>query len=221
MPLQFSWSNGQTLQNISSLDTGTYSVTVTDAHGCTATDVFHIGNDSVFSIDATPDMVTIDLGETVNLNVQPIGSSFGSVLWTPSYALNCSDCISTISSPVESVTYHVTGTDVNGCIAHDTVRINVIPKYVVFVPNVFTPNGDGANDYFEVFGNKEAWKQFNVEVFNRLGEKVYESNDMNFRWDGTFKGVLQNPAVYVYLVKVVYIDNYSEKLFKGSVTLLR
>lgn len=221
MPLQYSWNNGATTQSISSLDTGTYSVTVTDAHGCTASDVYHIGNDSVFSIDATPDFVTIDLGETVNLNVQPIGSSFGSVLWTPSYALNCSDCISTISSPVESVTYHVTATDINGCLAYDTVRINVVPKYVVFVPNVFTPNGDGANDYFEVFGNKEAWKQFNVEVFNRLGEKVYESNDMNFKWDGTFKGVLQNPAVFVYLVKVVYIDNYSEKLFKGSVTLLR
>lgn len=221
MPLQYSWSTGQTSQNISSLDTGTYSVLVTDAHGCTATEVFHIGNDSVFSIDATPDLTTIHLGETVNLNVQPIGSSFGSVLWTPAYALNCSDCISTISSPVESITYHVTGTDVNGCIAYDTVRINVVPKYVVFVPNVFTPNGDGANDYFEVFGNKDAWKQFNVQVFNRIGEKVYESNDMNFKWDGTFKGVLQNPAVFVYLVKVVYIDNYSEELFKGSVTLLR
>jgi gliding motility-associated-like protein len=221
MPLQFNWSNGASTQNISSLDTGTYSVTVTDAHGCTASEAYHIGNDSAFSINATPDEVTIDLGQTVTLNVQPVGSSFGSVLWSPGYALDCPDCISTTASPIESITYHVTGTDVNGCIAYDQVRINVVPKYVVFVPNVFTPNGDGANDYFEVFGNKEAWKQFHVEIFNRIGEKVYESNDMNFKWDGTFKGVLQNSAVFVYLVKVVYIDNYSEKLFKGSVTLLR
>lgn len=221
IPLQFSWSNGASTQNVSSLDTGAYSVVVTDAHGCSASDVYHIGNDSAFSIDATPAISNIDLGQHVTLNVQPIGSSFGSVLWTPSYALDCVDCISTIASPLESITYHVTCTDVNGCIAYDTVRVNVTPKYVVFVPNVFTPNGDGTNDYFEVFGNKEAWKQFNVVVFNRIGEKVYESNDMNFKWDGMYKGILQNPAVFVYLVKVVYIDNYSEKLFKGSVTLLR
>jgi gliding motility-associated-like protein len=58
-----------------------------------------------------------------------------------------------------------------------------------------------ANDYFEVFGNKQAWKQFEVQVFNRIGEKVYESNDMNFKWDGTYKGVLINPTVLVYTCK--------------------
>jgi gliding motility-associated-like protein len=86
---------------------------------------------------------------------------------------------------------------------------------------VFTPNGDGANDFFEVFGNKEAWKQFEVQVFNRWGEKVYESNDMNFKWDGIYKGVGLMPAVFVYQVRVVYLDNYTDQLYKGSVTLVR
>lgn len=221
MPLQFDWSNGATSEDIFALDTGLYSITVTDAHGCEKDSSFYVGNDSIFSIDATPDATTIDLGQSVTLNVNPIGSSFGAVLWTPPVALDCYDCISPSASPIQSISYLVTGTDVNGCIATDTLHITVVPKYVVYVPNAFTPNGDGSNDYFEVYGNKEAWKQFHVAIFNRLGEMVYESNDMNFKWDGRYKGVLQNPAVFVYLVKVVYLDNYSEKLFKGSVTLLR
>ncbi len=221
MPLQFNWSNGETSEDIFALDTGLYSITVTDAHGCTKDSSFYIGNDSIFSIDATPDASTIDLGQSVVLNVNAIGSAFGSILWSPPVALDCYDCVSPTASPIQSISYQVTGTDVNGCIATDTLHITVVPKYVVYVPNAFTPNGDGSNDYFEVYGNKEAWKQFHVAIFNRIGEMVYESNDMNFKWDGRYKGVLQNPAVFVYIVKVVYLDNYSEKLFKGSITLLR
>jgi gliding motility-associated-like protein len=86
---------------------------------------------------------------------------------------------------------------------------------------VFTPNNDGNNDFFEVFGNKEAWKQFNVEVFNRWGEKVYDSDDMNFKWDGIYKGVAAPPAVYVYVIHITYLDNYTDKIYKGSVTLVR
>jgi gliding motility-associated-like protein len=92
---------------------------------------------------------------------------------------------------------------------------------VIFIPNVFTPNGDGNNDFFEVFGNKEAWKQFEVQVFDRWGEKVYESFDMNFKWDGTFKGKDMMPAVFVYQIHITYLDNYTDKLYKGSVTLVR
>lgn len=221
MPLQYLWSNGASSQNISSLDTGQYTVTVIDAHNCTATASFHIGNDSIFSIDATPEEVTIDMGQSTTLNVAAIGSAFGTVEWTPPYSLSCTDCVAPDAFPLESVTYYVTGTDVNGCVATDAVRVNVIPKYVVFIPNAFTPNGDGANDYFEVFGNKEAWKQFNVQIFNRIGEKIFESNNMHFKWDGTYKGVVQNPAVFIYQIRVVFIDNHVEELFKGSVTILR
>jgi gliding motility-associated-like protein len=86
---------------------------------------------------------------------------------------------------------------------------------------VFTPNGDGNNDFFEVFGKKEAWKQFEVEVFDRWGERVYQSNDMNFKWDGQYKGKDLPPAVFVYQIHLTYLDNYTDKLFKGSVTLVR
>ncbi len=220
-PLQFVWSNGAATEDITALDTGTYSLIVTDAHGCQADSTFHIGNDDIFSIEAAPHNSTIDLGQQVNISVTPTGSTFGTLVWTPTYGLSCSDCSDPIANPYESITYNVVATDVNGCIATDTVHIEVIPSYIVFIPNAFTPNGDGNNDFFEVFGNKEAWKQFEVQIFDRSGEMVYESNDMNFKWDGNYKGKMLNPSVFVYLVKVVYIDNYTDKLFKGSVTLVR
>jgi gliding motility-associated-like protein len=215
------WSNGTATEDLANLNTGTYSVTITDAHNCTAESSFNVGSDNLFSIDATPDTVTINLGQSVNLNVNALGSSFGSVIWTPSNGLNCSDCFNPVSSAVESITYWVSGTDINGCVATDSVRVNVEPVYTIYVPNAFTPNGDGNNDFFEVFGYKEAWKQFKVQLFNRWGEKVYESNDMNFKWDGVYQGKMMNPTVLVYVVKLVYLDNYTEKILKGTITLVR
>lgn len=221
LPLQYSWSNGEHGAAISNLDTGTYSVTVTDAHHCLVDTSFHVGNDSAFSLEASPHFSTIDLGQAVSLQVSSTGNSINNIVWMPAHGLSCTDCSDPVSSPVQSTTYFVTAMDINGCIATDTARVEVVPKYIVFLPNAFTPNGDGVNDFFEVFGNKDAWKQFEVKVFNRIGEKVFESNDMNFKWDGRYKGILLNPAVFVYTAKVVYLDNYSEKLYKGSITLIR
>jgi gliding motility-associated-like protein len=115
----------------------------------------------------------------------------------------------------------VATTDVHGCTANGKVEVVVIPTYDIFIPNAFTPNGDGNNDFFQVFGNKEAWKYFEVSVFDRWGEKVYESNDMNFMWNGEFKGKASAMGVYVYEIHLVYLDDHTDKLFKGTVTLVR
>jgi gliding motility-associated-like protein len=221
LPLQYQWSTGETTEDLSALNTGTYSVTVTDQHNCTADSTFVVGNNNVFTMDATPSVVTINLGESVNLDVTALTGILSTAVWTPSTGLNCTDCFNPVSSAVESITYFVDGTDVNGCKADDSVRINVIPIYNIFIPNAFTPNGDGFNDFFEVMGNKEAWKQFEVKLFNRWGEKVYESNDMNFKWDGVFKSRMLEPTVLVYTIRLVYLDNYTEKIHKGTVTLIR
>jgi len=182
---------------------------------------FTVLNDNVFSIVASPHDTTIDLGYSADLIVVPNGGNIASIIWQPSNGLNCSNCVAPTASPVQSIYYIATSTSDSGCVASDRVNITVIPKYVIFIPNVFTPNGDGNNDFFEVFGNKEAWKQFEVQVFDRWGEKVYDSNDMNFKWDGVYKGKMMQPAVFVYQIHIVYLDNYTDKLYKGSVTLVR
>jgi gliding motility-associated-like protein len=122
---------------------------------------------------------------------------------------------------LEDITYTVYVVSDSGCVAYDTVRIRINKKYPIYIPNAFTPNGDGANDFFEVFGNKKTWLEMNIVVFNRWGEKIFESSDMNFQWDGTFKGEYQNPQVYVYEFTLTYINGYTLPKQKGSITLIR
>ena len=91
----------------------------------------------------------------------------------------------------------------------------------MFVPNVFTPNGDGTNDTWGIFGNLPGIKQIEIAVFNRIGEKVYQSNDVNFQWDGNYKGAPAPPGVYVYTAKFVWLNNHSDNDYKGTITLMR
>ena len=220
-PATYLWSNGATTQDITSLYIGNYSVTITDANNCSVDTSFTVLNDSAFVVVASPHQTVIDLGESVDIVATISGGTLANIIWTPSEFLSCGDCLNPNASPVNSIYYIATATSDSGCVASDKVVITVVPDYSIFIPNVFTPNGDGNNDFFEVFGNKKAWKQFEVQVFNRWGEKVYESGDMNFKWDGIYKGQPSPQAVYVYQIHLVYLDNYTDKLYKGSVTLVR
>lgn len=221
-PYVFSWnSTSDNVSAIANLGAGYYAVTVSDQNSCTADTSFNIGQGSIFTITAYPADTTIKLGQVVQLNTSATAGNIASVVWQPSNGLNCSDCISPAASPLKTITYYITAVSDSGCVSSSMVHITVIPTYEIFIPNVFTPNGDGANDYFEVYGNKESWKQFEIMIFNRWGEKVYESFDMNFKWDGVYKDVVAPPDVYVYTVKVVFLDNYVPEIYKGSVTLMR
>jgi gliding motility-associated-like protein len=217
----YTWSNGATTDVLTGLAEGNYAVTITDQNGCTKDTAFVVSNDSAFVIDATPDTAVIDLGESVTLNVTATGDNISSLNWRPNYGLTCYDCPDPTASPVKSLPYYVTAISDSGCTSKDTVWITVIPNYQLYVPNAFTPNGDAVNDYWEIFGNKKAWLEMEVNIFNRWGEKVFESNDHNFKWDGTYKGALQNPGVYVYTLNLVFLDGHAERTLKGSVTLIR
>ena len=138
--------------------------------------------------------------------------------------LSCYTCPNPTVETYNSIDYTVEVTaSINGsnCIAETKVPVTVIPNYDIFIPNTFTPNGDGNNDFFQIFGNLPALKYLDVEIFDRIGEKVFESNDLRFTWDGTYKGKPLQPAVFVYTLRVVFVDNHSEKIYKGSLTLLK
>lgn len=98
------------------------------------------------------------------------------------------------------------------------MHVEVQPQMPVFIPNTFTPNGDGNNDLFLIYG--QDIKTVDLKIFNRWGELVFESNNQFVGWDGTYKGVLQNPAVFTYYATITFLnDKKAER--KGSVTLLR
>jgi gliding motility-associated-like protein len=203
---------------------GTYHVAITDAHNCSVTTTAIVNEPYDQVVTTNPTDITLKLGETKPVVVLSNYDPATQYAWSTWQGLDCQDCPNVNITLYESYTYTITVTahphDLD-CKTVVDVPVTVIPNYDVFVPNAFSPNADGANDYFEFFGNKPAIKQLEVKVFNRIGEKLFESNDVNFKWDGTFKGVKQNPAVYVYTLRLVFYDNHVDELRKGSITLLK
>ena len=109
------------------------------------------------------------------------------------------------------------GTDSNGCFGIATTTV-IVKGGLLYVPNAFSPNGDGKNDVFYVYGS--GFRNVHLSIFDRWGEMVFESYDVTVGWDGTFSGKTLPPDVFVYEADITFIDG-SKKLAKGSVTLVR
>ena len=112
----------------------------------------------------------------------------------------------------------LTVTTINGCSAfiRDDVRVN--PVFTFYIPNSFTPNGDGVNDFF--FGQGMGYKEYNMMVYNRWGEEIFESHDDEYHWDGSFKGQQVEQSVYVYKF-IIYDWQNHQHIFTDGVTLHR
>jgi gliding motility-associated-like protein len=135
--------------------------------------------------------------------------------------LNCYNCPNPQFSGLNSQNYQLVATNSSGCSATVDISITVNPDYNLFIPNAFSPNNDGHNDTWQVLGNVEAVKYISILIFNRIGEKVYESNDVLGTWDGRYKGQLVPPGVYTYVVTIVWLNDFTEHVKTGSITLLR
>ena len=221
LPYHFDWSNGSVQSNLLNVAPGNYSVTVSDANNCTVGSTFSLAYLYDFSVQATP-MTTINIGESTTLGFTLTGNAGNyTSIWSPASTLSCIDCVYPVSAPNVTTLYQIEIRNDVGCIAIDTVTVLVIPDYSIFVPNAFTPNNDGNNDVFRLFGNIKTIAYLDIQIFNRIGEKVFESQDHNFGWDGTYKGVLQNPSVFIWQMKLTFLDGHREELRKGSVTLMR
>ena len=150
---------------------------------------------------------TLNLGDTLQLNA----SGAESYSWTPAQGLSCTDCNNPLASPTETTTYIVTGSNASGCVSSDTITITVDTEIdiicnEVFIPSIFSPNGKGpqVNESFCVLS--DCVEQFKLVIHNRWGEKVFETENINACWDGTFKGVEVGSGVYAYNVFLKQLD---------------
>lgn len=219
-PYTFVWSNGATTASINNALPGAYNVSIRDAAGCTLDTAVVIKNNNSFNV-AVEGAGFINLGETVELKASSTGSDV-SYTWVPAFGLQCPTCASVTVRPAETTTYKVTAIDgVYGCVATAEAQVQVSTETNVFLPNAFTPNGDGENDVLALYGNLQSIRYFQLLVFNRWGEKVYETNDQFFNWDANYKGEKLEPGAYLYVMKIVHINNETSRTFKGSISLLK
>ena len=171
-----------------------------------------------------PAGLAIDLGDSIRLNPVTNGLNLA-WQWSPPDGLSCDDCPRPWARPFESKLYTLVVTDENGCKASDEMRLTVLLNRQVFIPNAFSPNGDGINDVFLIFAGGNVARVKSFQIFDRWGEKIFENfnfppNDPAHGWDGFFKGKIMDPAVFVYKAEVEYVDGEVE-IFYGDAALVR
>jgi len=146
-----------------------------------------------------------------------------SVSWTTYDSLGCDDCLEQDITPLFTTGYEVFLMNENGCMTEDDVIVYVNNKRRVYIPNAFSPDGDGNNDVFMIYGGIGVEEVENFQIFNRWGDLVFEKNnfqpnDTSMGWDGFFNGEKMNPGVFVFVAEVRYVNGEKEVL-KGDLFL--
>lgn len=205
--------------------TTTYRVIGYDGHSCFT--------DTAFVTVAVGMQPTVNLGPDLQLSAgteHPLVAQVtnGPVAiwnWSPADDLDCADCPQPTAYIRNNITYTVHITTAYGCEATDEVNIKVFcTDAQVFIPNAFTPDGDGINDILMVRGKGIA-RVKTFRIFNRWGEVVFERsnfspNDPTNGWDGRVRGKLATPDVFVYTAEVI-CENGTTYTYKGNVSLLK
>lgn len=141
--------------------------------------------------------------------------------WYPNDQIDCADCPSVLVTPDVTTVYSVEVTDSAGCTDIDFVYVKVMPcdETLLFIPNIISPNGDGANDMFTItYEGLSEIKQ--IYIYNRWGEMMFASKNPDKAWNGEYNGVLCNPGVYVYVIEATCV-NGAPNIISGNVTLVR
>ncbi len=174
------------------------------------------------TINAGPDQNTIS-GTPVQLRA--LGSNVTRYEWSPANSLDCSDCSSPKATPFVTTTYEVRVYTALGCTSKDEVTVHVsCDKTQLFIPNTFTPNGDGVNDRFFPQGKGITSVQ-SFRVFNRWGQIVFDAqniplNDETHGWDGTYKNEPLSPDVFIYIINA-FCESGEPLELKGDISLVR
>ncbi len=226
---KFTWTppmglSNSTISNPIADPTVTTTYTVTAQLGSCLADVNYV-TIIVYplpTVNAGPDQ-TLLAGSDAQLSAT--GTNISTYAWAPDGSLSCSTCANPVASMSVTTTYGVEVTTNHGCHASDSVTIHLYcSTSQVFIPNSFTPNGDGQNDVFYPRGTGiSSIKSF--RIYNRWGELMFERtniqmNDETNAWDGTFGGATPRPDVYVYVVDAI-CETGEPVFLKGDVTIIR
>lgn len=202
----YEWSTGETERMITVNETNTYHVTVSDDHDCTASDSISVTFETTPTVQILNQTENFCDGYTAELYADGNAENF---LWST-------------GNSEQAITVHAPGSYSvearNGeCRSIATCHIEDC-AYEFYLPNAFTPNGDGLNDVFYL-NNTEDIVEFDICIYNRWGELVFHTLDPNFGWDGTRNGNIVPDGVYNYVIKLV-IKTGKPYLLKGQIVVL-
>lgn len=212
----------QTIPDFFDLPAGVYHLHARDSMLCQFDTTISVYQPDPITVAITPQDTSLIVGTSISL-VPVVSNSttqaINSYAWSPALGLSCIDCPVPVATPFETTTYQLVVNYGRNCYANATSTITIEHGPEPYIPNAFTPNGDGTNDRFEVYGTKI--KTVAMRIFNRWGEKVFDSMGNQWTgWDGTYMGVAQPTSVYVYQIEITYLDGV-KKSYNGSITLIR
>ncbi|RYD98335.1 MAG: gliding motility-associated C-terminal domain-containing protein [Sphingobacteriales bacterium] len=194
--------------------TTTFVLTATDrVSGCKGTDTVTVTRYPVPVLKVTPSSVTINSRGTVQL----LASGAEYYEWTPYAGLSHPGIANPVASPQGPVIYTVVGYNSFSC--SDTAEVSIDVNETLALPNAFTPNGDGKNDFFAV-KNMAFQGVHSFRIFDRWGRMIFETRDAAQGWDGTIKGISAEQGMYFYEIRLSLRDG-TAKIFKGDVMLMR
>jgi gliding motility-associated-like protein len=230
---QFQWNEDPTLSNptlsnpiVSPIDTTTYTLVAAlgTCYPDTATVVVNVIPSPVVSLIESSYYFP---GQSIQVEADVEGNGFYGYNWFPNLNISCVTCNNPEITPNDSTMYYFQVTDFStGCVSIDSIdfiKMETCPAELIGVPNAFTPNGDGVNDRMEVFLSRNMIDGgiVSFRIFDRWGAQVYESNDPNEGWDGTYRGKLLDVGVYLYYIEFICPIDGSTQIKKGNVTLVR
>ena len=212
--IEFNWSTGETTREITVTQPGSYTVTVKDRNDCYNSDTVQIGERPSPILGLAPEnYICIPDGQSVILDAN--GQGPYEYLWPHS-----GDTTKTITVNQEGK-YTVRATNKEGCSVEQTTEVvdKCEPRF--FIPDAFTPDGEGHNEILQVFG--AYYTNFSMRIYNRWGEVIFATTDIEARWDGTYKGLKVQPGSYPYVIsyEALYYPERNPIMKRGSVMVIR
>ena len=224
------------LNQAANIFAGQHVIAIEDQLGCQYIDTIVVNQPEQLSVAFNPNQVTVELGDSLQLT--PIVTSTKPITgyeWLPAKGLSDNK----IESPYvltatrterdmrDDTEFILTVTDTSGCKAEGTIFVELDRNRNFYIPNAFSPNGDGRNDEFRVFGCKGVKTINYARMFDRWGNQILEAKGIvpdcaggTIVWDGLLSSKLANQGVYVYIIEVEFLDDV-KLLYRGDVGLIR
>jgi gliding motility-associated-like protein len=217
-------TNFQSSSIFENLSDGIYQITAIDANDCIATEIISIHVPLSIQVELSDDQV-ISLGDSAEMMavVNLPFDSIANIQWTGIDSIDCPNCLTQIVAPIITTAYSISVTSVDGCADSDTTTVFVSTDHNFYIPNIFSPNGDGINDVISIGVSDDVESILAFSIFDRWGNLVFEKNNAlssDVVWDGMFDGRRLNPGVFTYKALVKYSDGLFETRY-GDITLIR